>query len=85
MELVELARTAQSTVLCAYVRSVCRNEPAMWRKLPARVHADAGVEHELFICAGSLRGVICGAKTRDHSSRQRETSTTLILGGPVHE
>jgi len=35
-------------------------EPAMWRKVPARVHADAGVEHELFICAGSLRGVICG-------------------------
>ncbi len=50
-------------------------EPALWSKLPAYVHADAGVSHEIFICAGSLRGVICGAKTRRDSSRQRETST----------
>ena len=48
----------------------------MWRKFPARVHADAGVELEIFRCAGSLRSVICGAKTRDDSSRQRETLTT---------
>jgi hypothetical protein len=37
----------------------------MWRKFPARVHTGAGVELEIFRRAGSLRGVICGAKTRD--------------------
>ena len=45
----------------------------MWRKFPARVNADAGVEVEIFRRAGSLHGVICGAKTRDDSSRQRVT------------
>ena len=50
-------------------------EPAVWRKFPARVHADAGVELEIFRRAGSLRGVICGAKTRGDSSRQRETTS----------
>jgi hypothetical protein len=41
--------------------------------LPACVYADASVELEIFRRAGSLRGVICGAKTRDDSSRQRES------------
>jgi hypothetical protein len=47
----------------------------MWRKFLACVHADDGVELEIFRRAGSLRGVICGAKTRDDSSRQRDTLT----------
>ena len=41
----------------------------MWRKLSACVHTDAGVELEIFRRAGSLRGVICRAKTRGNSSR----------------
>jgi hypothetical protein len=42
-------------------------ELAMWRKFLACVHADDGVELEIFRRAGSLRGVICGAKTRTHN------------------
>ena len=41
----------------------------MWCKFLARVHANAGVELEIFRRAGSLRDVICGPKTRDESSR----------------
>jgi hypothetical protein len=48
----------------------------MWRKFPARVHADAGVDLEIFRRAGSLHDVICGAKTRDDSSHQWETLAT---------
>jgi hypothetical protein len=48
-------------------------ELAMWRMLLACVHAYVGVELEIFRRVGSLRGVICGARTRDESSRQRDT------------
>ena len=34
-------------------------EPAMWRKLLARAHPDAGGDHELFIWARNLQEVVC--------------------------
>src|SRR4051794_846546 len=37
------------------------NEPAMWRKLLARVHPDAGEagDHDLFIWASNVRETVC--------------------------
>lgn len=58
-------------------------EPAMWRKLLARTHPDAGGDHELFIWTGALRDVVCNSSLHagvspepsDHPSRRREAST----------
>jgi hypothetical protein len=40
-------------------------EPAMWRRLLARVHPDTGGDHETFVWAMNLRDVVCsgGAAT----------------------
>ncbi len=42
-------------------------EPAMWRKLLARTHPDAGGSHELFIWAGAVREAVCGGELRMES------------------
>ena len=38
------------------------NEKAMWRRLVARAHPDAGGDHELFIWASALREHVCAAQ-----------------------
>jgi hypothetical protein len=56
-------------------------DPAMWRKLLARTHPDAGGSHELFIWTGALRDVVCGgelrieAKPSPHHPRSSSTTT----------
>ncbi len=40
-------------------------EPAMWRKLLARAHPDAGGDHELFIWARHLHAVVCAGVRED--------------------
>lgn len=47
----------------------------MWRRLVARTHPDAGGDHELFIWAGAVRDLVCGASEgfpRGHDPRRRE-------------
>lgn len=47
---------------------------AMWRKLLAKVHPDAGGTHDLFIWAGAVRETICGGELhlepRRHEQRR---------------
>lgn len=58
------------------------DDPKMWRRLVARVHPDAGGDHELFIWTGAIRAIICdgqlqaGPRPRpaDNLSRRREPS-----------
>ena len=35
------------------------DDPKMWRQLIARTHPDAGGSHELFICTGNLKELVC--------------------------
>jgi hypothetical protein len=52
-------------------------DKAMWRRLLARTHPDAGGDHELFIWAGSIREVVCNGGVQDRSQIwERSTSTT---------
>jgi hypothetical protein len=46
------------------------DEKAMWRKLLARTHPDAGGSHELFIWAGAVRDAACGGELRVESNPQ---------------
>jgi hypothetical protein len=59
------------------------DDKAMWRRLVARTHPDAGGDHELFIWTGVVKDAVCGGqlqveskpKPSEHSSRRREGST----------
>jgi hypothetical protein len=59
-------------------------EPAMWRKLLARTHPDAGGSHELFIWTGVVKDVVCGGELfieakpepSEHPSRRRRAGST---------
>lgn len=42
-------------------------EPAMWRKLLAKVHPDAGGDHELFIWARNVQERVCGRQEEEES------------------
>lgn len=48
-------------------------EPAMWRKLLARAHPDAGGDHELFIWTRNLHDVVCGGFREDPPPRRSST------------
>jgi hypothetical protein len=37
-------------------------EPAMWKKLLAKVHPDAGGDHELFIWTRTVQERVCGTQ-----------------------
>jgi hypothetical protein len=61
------------------------NDRAMWRRVVARTHPDAGGDHELFIWTCATRDVICGGELgseiprrerQDQPSRWRESSTS---------
>lgn len=39
-------------------------DKAMWRRLIARTHPDAGGDHELFIWVGSVRELVCSGNLR---------------------
>jgi hypothetical protein len=52
-------------------------DKAMWRRLLAKTHPDAGGDHELFIWAGSVRDLVCNGEAQDHSAiAERPTSST---------
>jgi hypothetical protein len=52
------------------------HEPAMWRKLLARAHPDAGGDHELFIWARHLHDVVCASVlTNTPPPRAAQSST----------
>lgn len=51
------------------------HEPAMWRKLLARAHPDAGGDHELFIWARNLHDVVCASVREDPPPRAAQSST----------
>jgi hypothetical protein len=52
-------------------------DKAMWRRLLAKTHPDAGGDHELFIWAGSVRELVCSREAQGHSKNwERSTSTT---------
>jgi hypothetical protein len=59
------------------------DDKAMWRRLVARTHPDAGGNHDLFIWTGTVKDAVCGgqlqveskSKPSEHPSRQQETST----------
>ena len=53
-------------------------EPAMWRKLLARTHPDAGGSHELFTWTNALKETVVEAATRPlyEASRHEPTDTT---------
>jgi len=45
---------------------------AMWRKLKARAHPDAGGDHELFVWTGSLEALVCGSEQSRRPEDRRE-------------
>src|SRR5215212_9495224 len=53
------------------------DDKGMWRRLLARVHPNAGGDHELFIWTGAVRELACNSTLPAgvHSSRRREGST----------
>ena len=54
------------------------DDRSMWRRALARLHPDAGGSHDLFIWAGAVRDVVCGAVSpgaEDRPSRRREAPT----------
>jgi hypothetical protein len=57
-------------------------DKAMWRRLLAKTHPDAGGDHELFIWAGSVRELVCSGEAQaqpeppQHASWRRERSTS---------
>ncbi len=55
------------------------DEKAMWRRLLARTHPDAGGDHELFIWTGTIRDAVCGLQVQSrpaagHSTRSSQPS-----------
>lgn len=60
-------------------------ERAMWRKLLARVHPDAGGDHELFIWARNLHDAVCGGVREDPTPppEQKAPRSTAKKEGPA--
>ena len=54
------------------------NDQRMWRLLLARLHPDAGGDHELFVFASAVKEEVCGGGGRprrkpvDHNERKVE-------------
>ena len=49
------------------------NDQGMWRLLLARLHPDAGGDHELFVFANAVKEEVCGGgRTRRRPVRRNE-------------
>jgi hypothetical protein len=55
------------------------NDAAMWRRLLARAHPDAGGAHELFIRTASVRDVVCGGRLQVVENPRRRGFSDLSL------
>jgi hypothetical protein len=51
------------------------DEKAMWRRLLARTHPDAGGNHELFIWTGTIRDAVCGGELQGEPKRPETRHT----------
>jgi len=50
------------------------DDKALWRRLLARTHPDAGGDHELFIWTGTIRDAVCGGELRVEPKPPARTS-----------
>jgi hypothetical protein len=50
------------------------DDKAMWRRLVARTHPDAGGDHELFIWTGTVKDAVCGGELRVEPKPTARTS-----------
>ncbi len=60
------------------------NDHRMWRLLLARLHPDAGGDHELFVFASTVKDEVCGKerledKTGSHARPRAENPTVAYL------
>ena len=60
------------------------NDHRMWRLLLARLHPDAGGDHELFVFASTVKDSVCGkerleAKPGNHTRPRAEPLTVAYL------
>src|SRR5215204_99907 len=60
------------------------NDHRMWRLLLARLHPDAGGDHELFVFASTVKNSVCGKEPPrnrlvDHAGRRAEHPTVAYV------